>query len=321
MNEHKQTAKMPVPENWQSQPMRTGQLRATNTHEVWWAEFGHQENAPILVLHGGPGSGSNLQRLAFFDPSKHRIIFFDQRGTGRSTPLAEVSNNDTQGLVADIEALRLHLRIAAWTVFAGSWGAVLGLVYGQLCAQSCVRLILKSIPDRHHNQTRWLMQERPALLPDRHQAFMSYVRANETSDLINELYQASLSDQHEERCRATAAVIVLELGLTDPNPEPLVLPDPGELSAQDIARARVYLHYWAHQSFLPDGKLIFDAEALKQVPITLIHGTSDWICPAKGSEVIHKAVPHSKLIHVEGVGHSPFVPAMQEALRAAIASY
>jgi len=318
MNDPIPTTALLIPGNWEGEPQRTGVLRASGDHAVWWASFGHDTGTPVLVLHGGPGSGSSLKTLALFDPSVHRVIFFDQRGSGRSTPLGELGNNETSELVADIEALRQLLDIKAWTVFGGSWGADLGLVYGQLHPESCVKLILRSIPDRHLNQNQWVLKERPALLPERHEAFMSYVRQEEVVDPIGALYRASLSNQPEEVQRATAAVIVLELGINGPDPEPVVVPDENELSAQDIARARIYLHYWANQSFLPGGRLVFDSDALKDVPLLLVHGVSDWICPKEGSEAIHRAVPHSELILVEGAGHSAHAPAMQEVLRAVI---
>lgn len=320
MNDPTATTALQIPDNWQGQPSSTGMLDTTSDHEVWWAAFGHDTGIPVLVLHGGPGSGSSLKTLVFFDPSVHRVIFFDQRGSGRSTPLGELNNNETPGLVADIEALRQLLGIEAWTVFGGSWGADLGLVYAQLHPESCVKLILRSIPDRHLNQNQWVLKGRPALLPERHEAFMSYVRQEEVVDPIGALYRASLSNQRAEVERATAAVIVLELGIAGPDPEPLVVPDETELSAQDIARARIFLHYWANQSFLPEGRLVFDSDALKDVPLLLVHGVSDWICPKEGSEAIHKAVPHSELILVEGAGHSAHSPAMQEVLCAVIES-
>lgn len=312
------TTALPIPDDWLDEPLLTGMLPATGDHEVWWAAFGQDTSVPVLVLHGGPGSGSNLKTLAFFDPAVHRVIFFDQRGSGRSTPLGELSNNETAELVADIESLRQLLGIRAWSVYGGSWGADLGLVYGQLHPESCVKLILRSIPDRHLNQNQWVLKERPTLQPERHEAFMSYVRQEELFDPIGALYRASLSNQREEVQRATAAVIVLELGLAGPDPEPLVAPDENELSAQDIARARIFLHYWANQSFLPEGRLVFNSDALKDVPLLLVHGVSDWICPKEGSEAVHRAVPHSELILVEGAGHSAHTPAMQEVLRAVI---
>lgn len=310
---------MEIPSAWRGAPQESGNLAVSGGHTVWWASFGSPEAVPVVVLHGGPGSGSNLATLDFFDPATHRVVFVDQRGCGQSQPPGGVSENETMLLIADTEAVRRHLGIAQWIVFGGSWGGCLGLVYGQMHPAACLRLVLRGLSHRHCLQTDWVLTERPRTMPERLDAFVAHLDREERTDPIAANYRRILSGSPPDQEAAARAVISLEYGLAGPEPEPL--PDVADLAvdAAALARAKIFLHYWAHESFLPGGCLVFDPRRLDGVPVDLFHGRSDWICPMAGSVAVADAIAHARLTIVDGAGHSPFHPAMADALRAAVA--
>ena len=310
---------MDIPSAWREVPQESGNLSVSGGHLVWWGSFGSPDAIPVVVLHGGPGSGSNLATLDFFDPAMHRVIFIDQRGCGRSQPLGGVSENETMLLIADTEEVRRHLGIAQWIVFGGSWGGCLGLVYGQMHPTACLRLILRGLSHRHARQTDWVLTERPRTMPERYEAFVAHLDHQERADPVAANYRRILSDSPSDQEAAARAIISLEHGLAGPEPEPL--PEAAGLAVDTaaLARAKIFLHYWAHKSFLPGDDLVFDPHRLDGVPVDLFHGRSDWICPMAGSVAVAEDIAHAQLTIVDGAGHSPFHPALADALRAAVA--
>ncbi|MGB7305850.1 MAG: alpha/beta fold hydrolase [Burkholderiaceae bacterium] len=304
-----------LPAEWLSAQCTSGVLDVGNSHRIFWRCYGHTKATPVVALHGGPGSGSHSEHLTFFDPQRHRVIMFDQRGSGHSIASVVIESNTTQDLIEDVERLRRHLRIDSWLVFGVSWGACLALLYGQSHPQSCTRLILSGLSNRHAYQTRWILDQRPRLLPERHEAFLSALTPGEKTDPVAAYYRKSLSTDLEEQLVATRAVWVLEAGLEESEPEPIATMRLNEISPSMVKRAKIYLHYWANKTFLPNGHLLVNPQGLTDLPVTLVHGESDWICPLSGAQQVADAIESAQLIVVPGAGHSPYGAPTIQVLR------
>lgn len=307
-----------VPAAWKDLPASSGMLDVRESHRVSWRSFGHPDAMPVIVLHGGPGSGSNPRHLTFFDPQLHRVIMFDQRGSGRSTPPAAVSANTTQHLIGDIETLRHCLRIERWLVFGVSWGACLGLLYGQAHPEASTALVLAGLSNRHDYQTSWILEKRPRLLPERHHEFLALLAPDDRADPIMACYRKSLSPDRTHQLEAAYAVWLLEAGLKGPQPEtPTMSLD--EIDEYMVNRAKIYLHYWANRTFLPNGHLLVNPDAMTAMPVTLVHGAADWICPLSGAQQVAGAIEAARLLVIPGAGHSPFDANMTQALKEVVA--
>jgi proline iminopeptidase len=309
-----------IPAEWLNVPVSSGLLSVGESHRICWHSYGLPDAQPIIALHGGPGSGSNPQHLMFFDPQLHRVIMFDQRGSGQSTPAATTLSNTTQHLVSDIEKLRQHLRIQRWLVFGVSWGASLALLYGQYYAKASTGLVLACLSNRADYQTAWILEERARILPERHEAFLKALTSGERANPIAAYYGKSLSPERQDQLQAAYAVWVLEVGLKGAEPETLPTMTLDEIDAGMLQRAKIYLHYWANRSFLPHGHLLTVPNVLNELPVRLVHGESDWICPLSGAQQVADAIIGSKITVIPHAGHSPYGEAMMQALRESIVS-
>lgn len=307
-----------VPAAWLDVPTTSGFLEVGESHVIYWRSFGQPDAMPVIALHGGPGSGSNPRLLTFFDPQMHRVVMFDQRGSGQSTPSAATLGNATQNLVEDIEKLRRHLRIERWLVFGLSWGACLALLYVQYHPQASTGLVLAGLSNRHDHQTAWILERRPELLPERHERFLMALARGDRADPVAAYYRKSLSPDRKDQLEATYAVWVLEAGLGGPEPETLPPMTLDEIDASMVQRAKVYLHYWANRTFLPQGHLLVNPQAMNALPVTLVHGASDWICPLSGAQLVADAIETAQLIVIPRAGHSPYGADIGQALRESI---
>ena len=303
---------------WLNVPATSGSLRVGSEHSVYWRSFGDADAQPVIALHGGPGSGLNPRYLDFFDPERHRVVMFDQRGCGQSTPSGATSRNTTQDLIADIETLRCHLRINRWLVFGSSWGACLGLLYGQIHPGSCTGLVLVGLSNRHDHQTRWILEERARLLPERHEMFLAALSQQERSNPVEAYHRKSLSPHRQDQLEVAHAAWVLEAGLETAEPQPAGILTLDAISQAMVKRAKLYFHYWANRTFLPHGHLLVDPLALAEMPVSLVHGAVDWICPRSGAQRVADAIEAPELVVVSGAGHSPFSADMTQALRGTI---
>ncbi len=245
---------------------------------------------------------------------------FDQRGSGQSKAVVGTFRNTLQDLLDDIEKLRRYLGIGRWLAFGVSWGACLGVLYSQNHPRACSGLVLAGLSNRHDHQTRWILEERARLLPKRHHAVMRALDPGDRADPINAYYLKSLSPNRTDQLEATYAVWALEAGLKGPDPETLPMMTLDEIDAGMVGRAKVYLHYWANKSFLPQGHLLVNPSALTTLPVVLVHGASDWICPLSGAEQVAGAIESAKLIVVPDAGHSPYGVDFVQTLRDSIAT-
>jgi proline iminopeptidase len=304
------------------EPSLRGHLEAGFGNHVYWEECGNPTGHAAVVLHGGPGSGCSASMRRFFDPTAYRVVLFDQRGCGRSTPhasqpTADLSVNTTEHLLADMEQLRQERGIERWLVFGVSWGVTLGLAYAERHPDRVTGMVLVGVTTSRRVETDWLYRGVAPLFPEEWSRFRSAVPgADGDADLIAEYYrllhdpdpavQAKAATDWTDWDWATASV--------DAKAErPARWRDP----AFQLARARICTHYFHHDAWLEDGELLRDASRLGHIPGILINGRLDLQAPLVTAWELSHAWPGSELVVVEGAGHSTDDRGMDQAIVAA----
>ncbi len=296
-------------------PYRTGRLRVSDLHDLYFEESGNPRGQPVVVLHGGPGGGISAFLRRLHDPAAYRIITFDQRGCGQSTPHAELAGNTTWDLVADMEALRRHLQIERWQVLGGSWGSTLALAYAETFPLRVTQLILRGIFTIRKQEIDWFYQRgADALFPDAWEDFVAPIPPSERGDMIKAYYRRLTSSNRAEQMRAARAWSQWEGATLS------LLPDPARITAfgEDsfaLAFARIECHYFAHQGFFEqDGQLIANAQRLKDIPGVIVQGRYDVVTPMETAWALHKAWPEAELAIVPDAGHTATEPGLADAL-------
>ena len=286
------------------QPYNTLQLAVDDVHTLYVEEVGNPDGVPALFLHGGPGAGCEPYHRRFFDPDRYRVVLFDQRGAGRSTPHADLSNNTTWDLVADIEKIRETLGIERWVVFGGSWGSTLALAYAQTHPQRVRALILRGIFLCRPHEIAWFYQQGASrIFPDYWEDFVAPVEPAQRHDMLSAYHRLLTGTDELRRLAAARAWSVWE-GRTA-----TLLPD--ERVAAHFAQAHVALsmariecHYFMHDAFLRANQLIDDAGRLSGIPGVIVHGRYDAICPLENAWELHHAWSGSELSIIADAGHS-----------------
>jgi len=267
-------------------------------------ESGSVEGIPVVFLHGGPGSGCEPYHRQFFNPEQYRIILFDQRGAGRSTPHAELENNTTQDLVADMEAIREHLGIKKWLVFGGSWGSTLALIYAQTHPERVLGLVLRGIFLCRQKEIDWFYQYGASrLFPDVWEAFLKPIPEVERDNMVSAYYQRLTSEDEFSRMQAAKAWSLWE-GRTASLISSQNLVDHFGNAHTALSLARIECHYFMHQSFLQENQILNNIDRLKDIPGVIIQGRYDVICPMESAWELHKAWPGSMLRIIPDAGHS-----------------
>ena len=292
-----------------------GMLPVDARHTLYYEQCGNPNGKPVVILHGGPGGGCNARMRRFHDPKAYRIILFDQRGAGRSTPHADLVDNTTWHLVADIEALRSHLGIARWQVFGGSWGSTLALAYAQTHPQRVSELVLRGIFMLRRWELEWFYQEGASrLFPEAWQQYLSAIPLVERHDLISAYHRRLTSDDADTRLAAARAWSVWEAATS------LLHPDPAFIGAHEdpafaLAFARIECHYFVNGGFFEvDDQLLRDADRLREIPGVIVHGRYDVVCPVTNAWDLHQAWPIAELQICGSSGHSAFEPEIASAL-------
>ncbi len=296
---------------------RSGHLRVSPLHEIYWEESGNPRGKPVVFLHGGPGGGTDARMRRFFDPARYRIVLFDQRGCGRSRPHASLVDNTTWHLVADIEALRAHLGIERWQVFGGSWGSTLALAYAQAHPDRVTELVLRGIFLVRPWEFRWFYATPDgagALFPDLYERFVKPIPPAERGDLMRAYYRRLTSDDPAVVRDAARAWSIWE-GATSflrLNPDYLDRFEDPEFAA---AFARIECHYFIHGGFLrtPE-QLLEDVPKIRHIPAVIVQGRYDVVCPMKSAWDLHRAWPEAELQIVPDAGHSAFEPGIIDRL-------
>lgn len=297
------------------EPYDTGTLQVSDRHTVYYEQAGNPQGMPVVFLHGGPGGGITPSYRQFFHPERWRIVLFDQRGCGRSTPYAELLDNTTWDLVSDIEKLRTHLEIEQWAVFGGSWGSTLALAYSQTHPQCCTHLILRGIFTLRRKELLWFYQEGcNYLYPDAWEEYLKPIPPEERHDMMAAYYQRLTSPDPETRQAAARAWSVWEASTSK------LLPDDDlkERFAQDEfaeAFARIECHYFVNGGFFEsDDQLIQNVDRIRHIPAVIVQGRYDVVCPMVTAWDLHKRWPESELIVVPDAGHSMNEPGIRTAL-------
>ena len=291
-------------------------IKVDDLHEIYYEVCGNPEGAPVVFLHGGPGSGCNPAQRRFFDPKHYRIILLDQRGCGRSKPLGETVNNTIDDLVHDIDLIRTHLGIDRWLVFGGSWGSTLGIAYALKHTQHVTGLILRGIFLSRSNELDWFLNDVKAFYPEPWEVLCGYLPADAKACPINAYQKLIFSDDTTVSIPAAIKWNQFESSIMT------LLPRPASEQEIDgpveLARARVQIHYIQQQCFVGQRDLLAEArEKLAKVPTIIVQGRYDMVCPPITAWELKRAMPHAELHFVDDAGHSAMEAGTTSALIAA----
>jgi proline iminopeptidase len=289
------------------EPYSAGMLALDGLHTMYWEQSGNPQGVPVVFLHGGPGAGSAPNHRRFFDPARYRVVIYDQRGAGRSTPLGELRDNTTPHLIADIEQLRRHLGIERWLVFGGSWGSTLAIAYGETHPERCLGFVLRGIFLCRRSEIDWFLYGLKNLFPEAWHAFANVIPRGERNDLLAAYYRRLTHPDPAVHMPAARAWGVYEGSCST------LLPSADTVAyfASDVVAlglARMEAHYFTHDIFLPLNSLLSNVERLRNIPTIMVQGRYDAVCPIISADDLHRAWPEAEYTIVADAGHSAWEP-------------
>jgi len=290
------------------EPNHTGFLTVDSGHKLYYEECGNPKGKPVVFLHGGPGGGCTPGMRQFWNPDVYRIVLFDQRGSGKSTPHAHLENNTTWDLVNDIEILRAALQIDRWQVFGGSWGSTLALAYCQKHPDRVTEIVLRGIFMLRKKEIDWFYQHGASeIFPDRWQHFLAPIPKRERGDLLHGYYRRLTSDDSEVRLTAAKAWSKWEGSTSTLLPNTDIADAFGE-PEMALALARIECHYFVNNGFMADNQLINEVDRIRNIPAVIVQGRYDVVCPAVSAWELSRAWPEADLRIVADAGHAAFEP-------------
>jgi len=300
------------------EPFETGMLKVSDLHTVYWEQSGNRSGEPVVFVHGGPGGGTEPAHRRFFDPASYRIILFDQRGCGKSSPHAELRENTTWDLVADMERLRERLGVERWHVFGGSWGSTLALAYAITHTARVASLVLRGIFLLRRQELRWFYQEGCSeIFPEAFQDFLAPIPVAERGDLIAAYHKRLTSPDAAVRSRAARAWSVWEASTSKLLPDARLKAHHDESEFAE-AFARIECHYFVNHGFFQSNSFLLDnAPKLRAIPGVIVQGRYDVVCPPVTAFMLHQAWPQAEFRIVPDSGHSAFEPGIVKELVAA----
>lgn len=304
------------------EPFDRLRLKVSDVHELYVEQSGNPDGVPVLFFHGGPGGGSDPVHRRYFDPARYRIVLFDQRGAGRSSPHACLDENTTWDLVADAERIREHLDVERWHVFGGSWGSTLSLAYAATHPDRVISLALRGIFLLRKAELRWFYQEGASFVfPDAWERYLAPIPDDERGDLLAAYHERLTSEDEGTRLAAARAWSVWEAStsrlLVD---ESLVQRCSADAFA--LALARIESHFFVNQGFFEsDGWLLQQVDRFRHVPTTLVQGRYDMVCPTRSAYDLAKVWPEAQLVIVPDAGHASSEPGIVDALITATDRY
>ncbi|MBK7615535.1 MAG: prolyl aminopeptidase [Burkholderiales bacterium] len=296
------------------EPYRSGRLAVDELHTLYWEACGNPAGIPVVFLHGGPGAGISPKSRRFFDAGKYHIILFDQRGSGRSTPLGETHANTTQLLIEDIERLRALMGIAQWLVFGGSWGSTLALAYAQAHPARCLGLVLRGIWLGSEAEIHWWLYGVRNFFPREWEAFSAHVPEGERGDLLGAYTRRMTSPDLAVRHAAAEAWRQYEGACLYLRPEASGAATSGTGVAEAVSVGLLEAHYFRHQAFLHAGQLLQGMPRIAHLPGFIVHGRYDVICPVRYAHALADAWPGVQLKVVADAGHSSHEPGIAAEL-------
>lgn len=295
------------------EPHRHGMLVVDDLHTLYWEECGNPDGQPVLFLHGGPGGGISPMHRRFFDPAHYRIVLFDQRGAGKSTPLGEYRQNTTDLLIDDIEKIRAMLGISQWLVFGGSWGSTLALAYGEAYPDQCLGFVLRGIFLCTKAEVEWFVDGIKNFYPEVHQRFAEGVPEEERGDLLT-AYVARLFGDDPAICLEAARNWSRYEGsclFLEPQADAI---EQFESDVVALGLGRLEAHYMLNAAFMEEDQLIKNIGLIRHLPAVIVQGRYDVICPPVSAYRLHQAWPQAKFHMIKDAGHAAMEPGIAAEL-------
>ena len=302
------------------QPYEFGYLEVEDLHQIYWEQSGNPDGIPVIFMHGGPGAGALPIHRRFFDPEYYRIVIFDQRGSGRSVPIAELTNNTTAHLVNDVETLRELFGIKKWFVFGGSWGSSLALAYAESHPERCFGLVLRGIFLCRKEEISWFLTGMRRLFPEAWQEFVGHLREIERGDILKYYYRRLIDSDSSIHMAAANAWSRYESACSTLHPTAK-----GNLESfkpqAALALARIEAHYFLNNCFMDEGMLLTRIDRIADIPGVIVQGRYDVICPATSAVELANNWPRAKLRIINDAGHSAMEPGICDALITAMEQF
>ncbi|CAL5868432.1 uncharacterized protein PFLUO_LOCUS2657 [Penicillium psychrofluorescens] len=284
-----------------------GRLKVSDLHTLHYEQYGKPDGKPVIFLHGGPGGNTSKASTVYFDPSVYRVVLLDQRGAGKSTPVAELRENTTHHLVSDIEVLRKHLAIPKWhIVFGGSWGSTLALVYAQTHPESVGSLVVRGIFTVRRSELEWSrgLYGAAQIFPEAYETYVNYLSEEDRDKPYEAYYKLLTSDDRAIRVGAAREWNRWILSIEE------LRPDPKEMKLLEdedsiLSHARLEAHYFKHGAWLEEGQILKkeNLDKIRHIPTTIVQGRYDLVCAPQTAWDLHKGLPHSRLFWTPDGGH------------------
>lgn len=296
------------------EPFNTGFLKVSEIHTLYYEEVGNPSGVPVIYLHGGPGGQVGMLSRRYFDPTFYHIILFDQRGCGKSKPIANITDNTTEHLIADMERLRTHLNIEQWLLFGGSWGSTLALAYAIAHSDRVTGIILRGIFLARPFEVQWLYQAGASTVyPDAFEHFLEPIPKEEQHDLVKAYLPRLTTDDDATRIKAAREWSRWEGSISKLIPNP----GPSRFESHDdaLSISRIECHYFNNNSFFPtENYLLENIKKIKKIKGIIVQGRYDMVCPMRTAWDLHKAWPEAEFNIIPDGGHSITDPNMLQAL-------
>ncbi|WP_442954779.1 prolyl aminopeptidase [Pelomicrobium sp.] len=288
-------------------------LPLDEVHTMYWEQSGRPDGVPVVFLHGGPGAGSVPNHRRFFDPAHYRIIVYDQRGAGRSTPLGELKDNTTPLLIQDLEKLRQFLGIERWFVFGGSWGSTLAIAYAEAHPERCLGLILRGIFLCRPSEIDWFLHGVRNFFPEAWRTFAEFIPPPERNDLLAAYYRRLTDPDPAVHMPAARTWSVYEGSCSTLLPSQETV-DYFAADTVALGLARIEAHYFVHRIFLPENALLRNVERIRSIPGVIVQGRYDAVCPIVTADELARAWPEAQYVVVPDAGHSAWEPGIRAEL-------
>lgn len=297
------------------EPFDQGMLSVSPIHTIYYEQCGNPQGKPVVFLHGGPGGGLVPDYRRYFDPAAYRVVLFDQRGSGKSTPHANLEENTTWHLVADIERLREHLGIETWMVFGGSWGSTLSLAYAETHPDRVRQLVLRGIFLCRPKEIAWFYQDgASAVYPDMWEHYLKPIPEAERGNLLEAYHRRLISDDEDVRLEAARAWSIWEASTSKLFPDQNLMDAFGDPHLA-LSLARIECHYFMHNAFFDtDNYLVENVGKIRHIPAVIVQGRYDMVCPMMSAWELHRAWPEAELRVIPDAGHSATEPGIISAL-------
>lgn len=295
------------------EPYQTARLALDDVHTMHYEQSGNPHGVPVLFLHGGPGAGASASHRQFFDPIFYRIVIFDQRGAGRSTPLGELVDNTTPLLISDIERLREKLGISRWVVFGGSWGSTLALAYAESHPNRVMALVLRGIFLCRQSEIDWFLYGLKNIFPEAWRKFAGHLPEHERNNILIAYYALITDPDPAVHIPAARAWSIYEGSCSSLIPNEMIVANFGS-DRVALGLARMESHYFMNNIFLPENYLLNNIGRIRHIPTTIVQGRYDVVCPIVSADDLARAFPEAEYHIINDAGHSAFEPGTRAKL-------